>query len=62
VIVSEKFVEKVDRFGADEMLVLAVDESLPALPRMSATNHTTLALGRQASFVASPNFVELFNE
>jgi len=31
VIVSEKFVEKVDRFGADEMLVLAVDESLPAL-------------------------------
>ena len=60
-IVSEKFVEKVDRFGADEMLVLAVDESLPALPRMSATNQT-LALGRRAFSVASPNFVELFNE
>ena len=38
-IVLQKFIEKVDSFGADEMLVLTVDEPLPALPRMPTTAH-----------------------
>ena len=39
VIVLQKFIKKVDSFGADEMLVLTVDEPLPALPRMPTTAH-----------------------
>lgn len=35
-VISEQFVEEVDRLRRDKVLIFCVDEALPALTRMSA--------------------------
>lgn len=37
-IISEQLVQEIDGLGADQMLILAVHESLPSLFRVSAEN------------------------
>ena len=43
-VVSEQFVEKVNGFGANESLIIRIDEALPAFPRESAKDVVVLGI------------------
>lgn len=61
VVVAQQLVQEIERLGAHEVLVLAVDEALPPLPRVSAQRRRrelhqprTLPMARRAHLPRCP--------